>query len=350
MNFRIAKFLDNFLFSPTRRRLTYSLLALYLVVAGAATIYITKNADRLVGYDFETDLIIHLDQPNETQTELTDQGQVSSSTAQNSTSKKPDSKNSTSSSGSSSSVATDSTDSSSSGTSGDTAESLSVYTAFYADNQSDSDADDAIHLSVVNKILATGANPVFHAGDLMEDGTADSLNRFNNVAGSMLSARTFYGALGNNDRVYGDSSTPSQLYLDNFIFPNNERWYSVNTGNLHLIILDSAFAASDPSQLAWLESDLQSAAAQSRLIGVVFHHPTFFSTISSYLINNGVDFAVAGHIHTYSKTSSSGLNLFTLPGGTSLGYATASVYSSYAVIRVYNSAGNLIEATTVSNR
>lgn len=229
-------------------------------------------------------------------------------------------------------------------------ETISSYIAFYADNQSDSDEDDTRHINVVNRILASGANPVIHAGDIMEDGTEDSWNRFLNVAGTLLSTRTFYAALGNNDRVVGDSSTPSPYFLNYFNFPNNERWYSVNSGNLHIVVLDSAFAWGNTTQLAWLASDLQSADSQSRITVVVYHHPTFISTIDSHLINYGADFVVAGHIHSYSKTLSNGIYYFTLPGGTSLGHATASIYNTYGLFRVFDSGGNLIESTQFNER
>lgn len=184
----------------------------------------------------------------------------------------------------------------------------------------------------------------------MEDGTQNSFDRFLNVAGILLGSRTFYGALGNNDRLFGDSTTPSPIFLDYFNFPNNERWYSVNSGNLHVVILDSAFSASDPNQLSWLESDLQSAASQSRITAVVFHHPTFFSTIQSYLINYGVDFVVCGHIHTYTKTDVSGIKIFTLPGGTAIGHATSSVYNDYAIMNVYGQNGSLVESSRIDER
>lgn len=138
-------------------------------------------------------------------------------------------------------------------------ETPSAVVAFYADTQSDTDAEDANHQRVVNYILNSGANPVFHAGDVMEDGTQASLDRFNSVTKTLRSSRTFYAALGNNDRKVGDSTTPSDLFLSNFSFPNNERWYSVNYGNFHLVILDSAFAAGNQTQLSWLSADLQSA-------------------------------------------------------------------------------------------
>lgn len=222
--------------------------------------------------------------------------------------------------------------------------------AFYADNQSDSDADDLRHQNIVNRILATSANPVIHAGDIMEDGTEDSWNRFLNIAGPLLSTRTFYAALGNNDRIVGDSATPSPYFLNYFNFPNNKRWYSVNSGNLHIVVLDSAFSWGSAEQLSWLASDLQSADSQSRITVVVYHHPTFTSVIDTQLINYGVDFVVSGHIHAYSKNYSNGVYFFTLPGGTSIGHALATINENSATITFYNSDGSAIETTTIDER
>jgi predicted phosphodiesterase len=229
-------------------------------------------------------------------------------------------------------------------------ESPSAFVAFYSDNQSDTDAEDARHQKVVDRIMSSGANPVFHGGDLMEDGTQNSLDRFNAVAGSLVASKNFYGALGNNDRKIGDSSTPSPLYLANFSFPGNERWYSVNYGNLHMVILDSSFASLSADQLSWLESDLQSAASRDRITGVIFHHPSFASTIQSYLNNNAVDFVIDGHTHSYVKTTSNGIYYFTLPGGGSLGYALASIYSNQAKLYFYNENGALLGSQAVANR
>lgn len=229
-------------------------------------------------------------------------------------------------------------------------ESPSAVVAFYADNQSDSDSEDATHQRTVNNILAKGANPVFHAGDIMEDGTQESLIRFNNVTNTLRSTRTFYAALGNNDRTVGDTSTPSQLFLANFNFPNNERWYSVNIGNLHMIILDSAFAAASQSQKNWLATDLQSTASQNRITGVLYHHPSFSSSINSYLINHGADFVVAGHNHSYQHTSSNGIHYFVTSGQPSLGYLIAKVYSDKVTMTAYNQNNGTIDSVTFNKR
>lgn len=229
-------------------------------------------------------------------------------------------------------------------------ESPSAYVAFYADNQSDSDADDANHQRAVNYILSRGANPIFHAGNVMEDGTQDSLDRFNSVTATLRATRTFYAALGNNDRKVGDPSTPSQLFLDNFVFPGNERWYSVNFGNLHIVILDSAFAAGSATQQAWLASDLQSSASQDRITGVVFHHPEFTTTVLQKLIDYGGDFIVAGHWHSYQHTIQGGVHRFVMSGQPSIGYMTAIVYEDHVSFTVYNHNNAVIETVTVNDR
>lgn len=229
-------------------------------------------------------------------------------------------------------------------------ESPSAVVAFYADNQSDTDIEDANHQRVVNYILASGANPVFHAGDLMEDGTQDSMNRFNSVTATLRATRAFYAALGNNDRVEGDPSQPSQLFLNNFTFPNNEQWYSVNYGNLHLVVLDSAFSSGSATQLSWLASDLQSSASQSRITGVMYHHPTFVSTISSQLITYGVDFVVAGHNHSYNHSISNGIHFFVLSGQPNLGYMIGRIYNDKVNISVYNSSNGVVDSIEFNER
>ena len=184
----------------------------------------------------------------------------------------------------------------------------------------------------------------------MENGTADSLNRFNIVTATLRSSRTFYAALGNNDRAEGDASTPSPLFLDNFSFPGNERWYSVNVGNLHMVILDSAFASGSSAQKSWLAADLQSAASHDRITGVMFHHPSFASSISSYLIDYNVDFVIMGHNHAYQHYESNGINYFVSSGQPNMGYFVLRVYTTTATLTAYNQYNGVIATISFNNR
>lgn len=224
--------------------------------------------------------------------------------------------------------------------------------AFYSDSQEDTDAEDINHQRVVNYILSSGANPIFHAGDIMEDGTQNSFDRFLNVTTTLRANRTFYAALGNNDRKINDSTTASPIWLDFFNFPNNEKWYSVDIGSLHLVVLDSAFSSIAPGSLQynWLISDLQSEASQSRITGVMFHHPTLLNSISGVLSENHVDFTISGHIHSYGRSVSGGVNNFTLSGQPSIGYIIARVYSQNVLMNVYNSNNELIDSVDFNNR
>lgn len=229
-------------------------------------------------------------------------------------------------------------------------EAPSAVVAFYSDSQSDTDEEDAYHQTNVNHILSSGANPVFFAGDLMEDGTQASLDRFNAVTATLRATRTFYAALGNNDRLEGDPGTPSPLWFANFSFPNNEQWYSINYGNLHVVVLDSAFSSGSGTQLSWLANDLQSEASQSRITCVMYHHPSFDSAVSSYFVSYGVDFVVRGHLHSYSHSTANGINYFVLSGQPSIGYMRAKVFENHVEITVYNNGGSVIDTINFNER
>jgi len=235
-----------------------------------------------------------------------------------------------------------------------TPESPSATVAFYADSQSDTDEEDVNHQRVVNYILNTSANPVFHAGDLLEDGTVDSLNRFNNVTTTLRASRTFYAAQGNNERN-------SSVYFDNFNFPGNEHWYSVNVGNLHMVILDNyaSSVAIGSEQYNWLASDLQSAASQSRITGVMFHYPVYgiggdykglIGSLVPLFRSYGVDFVISGHEHIYQKTIVDDIYYFVNSGQTAIGYMIARIYSDRVEFTVYNANNGVIDTVSFNER
>ncbi len=334
----LSKQIHCFLFGPPRRNLLLVLFAIF--------VFLTSFAAGLIYF-----------KPSQEELEINGYKQSNPTATRSATpsSKKAVDKdgNPVPGSGSGGSSSSGSFGSSSGGSNPDstpTPETLSATVVFYADTQTDSPEDQQRHQVVVNYILGTSASTVFHAGDLMEDGTQTSLDYFNSATSTLRSARTFYAALGNNDRVVGDPNTPSPLWFANFTFPGNEQWYSVNIGNLHMVILDSAFSASNPSQTSWLISDLQSSASQSRITGVMYHHPTFSSTVGSYFRDYGVDFVIAGHLHSYSHSVSDGVHYFVMSGQTSIGYCLARIYSNYVQFTAYNSGNGAIETITVNKR
>ncbi|MCL5094044.1 MAG: metallophosphoesterase [Patescibacteria group bacterium] len=236
----------------------------------------------------------------------------------------------------------------------DPAESPSATVAFYADSQSDTDGEDQNHLKVVNYILNTYASTVFHAGDLLEDGTVDSLNRFNNVTSTLRTARAFYSAPGNNERN-------SSVYFDNFNYPGNEHWFSINIGNLHMVILDNyaSSGAVGSEQYNWLAADLASYDSQSRITGVMFHYPVYgvggdtkglINTFVPLFRDLGVDFVFSGHEHWYQSTNVDGIYYFASSGQPALGYMLANVYSNRVEFTIYNTYNNVIDFVSFNER
>ncbi|MCK9525995.1 MAG: metallophosphoesterase family protein [Limnochordia bacterium] len=112
--------------------------------------------------------------------------------------------------------------------------------------------------------------------------------------------------------VHGNHEGNQGTYWDQFAFPGNERWFSMNYGNTHFVFL---MAASEPlalEQVPWLLEDLQSNdSAWTIAMG---HIPIYSSGLnhgsSPYLIQHwagifdeyGVSLYLAGHNHCYERS------------------------------------------------
>lgn len=353
----MSEFFKKFISPNQNPRLVRALLLVFLVLATGASVFIYTQANSFVQHANLENLVSQ-------QSETSDASGVISATTSNtdtvtsgstsSTSKTKSSSANTGSNSASGSTPTAGSGSTGSGNNTPQPESLSATVAFYADSQSDTDGEDLNHQRVVNYILTSPASVIFHGGDLLEDGTTASRDRFNAVTATLRLNRTFYAAQGNNERN-------SAVFFDNFTFPGNEHWYSVNVGNLHMIVLDN-YASSvsvDSEQYSWLQSDLQSAASQSRLTGVIFHYPIYggggdyknmIGTVVPLFRNYGVDFVVSGHEHVYQHNLVDGIHYFVLSGQPSLGYSLAQIYSSYLNLNFYNSDNANIGNFTINNR
>ncbi len=106
-------------------------------------------------------------------------------------------------------------------------------------------------------------------------------------------------------------------YLGRFTLPNNERWYSFDWGNAHIVSLDTESPYTlDSDQLIWLENDLASASADPDTDWIVafFHAPPYSASpergsnpsvrnlISPLLETYGVDVVFNGHAHVYERS------------------------------------------------
>lgn len=323
------------------RKLLVILLGIYVVLSVISLVYIHYNGEKLVTADSP---IAKITQklglgdpvaPPSSPTKKSTNGNGTSGGADDSVSSEP-----------APSDGSDGGQSGDGGNGGDDSNDLTAVVAFYADTQQDTDEEDTNHSRVADYLLGSAASSIFHAGDIMEDGTQASMDRFAAVTESLRAAKSFYPAFGNNDRAGG---SPSPILLDFFGKPTR---YSVNIGNLHLVVLDSAFESMAPgsAQYNWLASDLQSEAAKSRIVGIVFHHPSAASNISALLSENHVDFVVQGHLHSYSQSTSGGVYYFVCSGQPSIGYLLAYVYENNVVIKAYNSGNGVIGTYNIDNR
>lgn len=160
--------------------------------------------------------------------------------------------------------------------------------------------DVEAHASVVNQIVGLGPDFVLHNGDFVQNGdVAAQWTTFFTVEQALLRRSPLYGTLGNDDMS-------NSHYFDAFHLPGNERWYSFDYGDAHIVSLevdDAADFGSDNPQYAWLENDLAGTDRQWKI--VFFHIPPVtldaLNTLVPLLAKHGVDLVFNGHVHLYER-------------------------------------------------
>ncbi|MEO7664993.1 MAG: fibronectin type III domain-containing protein, partial [Candidatus Limnocylindrales bacterium] len=137
---------------------------------------------------------------------------------------------------------------------------------------------------------------------------SDFDGRFYRPFGPALAKKAFWAANGNKE-YYGSGAWFTHMWL-----PNNERWYSYDWGDAHILVLDTEqpFAPGTP-QYAFAEADL--AAHQSATWRIVaIQRPPYSSSsansssvpVRSYLVPlfeaQKVSLVLAGNSHNYERT------------------------------------------------
>ena len=190
----------------------------------------------------------------------------------------------------------------------------------YGDNRSQPDR----HAEVIDRILK-GPVPslVVSSGDLVKSGSDRDRwhEEFLTPAENLFAQVPILLSLGNHDLDL-DAPKPRPLapfWLENFVFPGLPgdpgygRWFSVDAGGVHFIILDST-DESNEDQLRWLREDL--AATNSRDADfriAIFHHPPYSAgghdsrmavrkIWEPLLVQHQVDLVFNGHNHFYQRT------------------------------------------------
>ncbi len=124
----------------------------------------------------------------------------------------------------------------------------------------------------------------------------------------------FFPALGNHD---WDANIAG--WYNYFELPNNERYFDVVKGPVHLFFIDSDARETDGNTSAstqgqWLQSRLGASVSPWRI--VLFHHPSYSSSsvhgntpaLQWPFATWGASIVLTGHDHTYERIVKSGFN------------------------------------------
>jgi hypothetical protein len=141
--------------------------------------------------------------------------------------------------------------------------------------------------------------------------------------GAWLRQKAIFPSIGNHDDMTA-SATPYRTFFvlprdgASAAYPNNaERFYSVDYGPVHLVVLDTEAAFLNTSrraeQIAWLTADLQASQAAPWRIAV-FHRPPYSSgaehgselavraAFGPLFEQYNVQLVINGHEHSYERT------------------------------------------------
>jgi len=175
--------------------------------------------------------------------------------------------------------------------------------------------------TIFNEILDSSKSKtdfIIHVGDVVEAGLPEEYQEYNKIVPAALKDRVF--AVPGNHEVRWDEWA-GELYNDLF----GKSQYSFDHGGIHFIALDPTQLLQEPgfftpSQLNWLEKDLQKVGKHTPVV-VYLHYPIgnnnyfilnenkFFEEIERY----NVRAVFTGHIHREEVWKQNGITLIALP-------------------------------------
>ncbi len=189
--------------------------------------------------------------------------------------------------------------------------------AVYGDDRTDHTA----HQSVVNRALTLSPNFILNTGDLVQDGrVTEQWDTFFDIEQELLRTASFFPCPGNHERN-------NTNYFDLFHLPNNERYYSFDYGNAHIVALQvdgyEDYSVGS-AQYNWFVNDLASTAQPWKF--VFFHYPPYSSgshgdnpsvqsALGPLFEQYGVQIVFNGHDHDYERSLVNGVNYIVAGGG-----------------------------------
>ncbi len=184
----------------------------------------------------------------------------------------------------------------------------------------DSGTGNAAQRAIAKRLEESPFELMLFLGDIAyKSGTPSQLqHRFFDIYQPFLQFVPAWPSLGNHE--YRTRS--GQPYLDAFVLPNNERWYSFDWGDTHFVALDTNRIGRE--QARWLDEDL--SATDRRWVVVYGHHPPFTSAkrgpsvrfrryFEPLIERHQVDLVLAGHEHQYERTKPISGTTYIVSGG-----------------------------------
>jgi Icc-related predicted phosphoesterase len=146
-----------------------------------------------------------------------------------------------------------------------------------------------------------------------------------------------YPALGNHD-LHGDLKVSLANYFERYPEIDNSLYYSVSTGNVLMLTLDSALDETSGAQGDWLIDKIDSLPDSVDFVIIVLHHPPYTSSSDDKRFGGGHSarpaeqalarfleerqkrmhariVVFAGHVHNYEHHEHGGVTYFVTGGG-----------------------------------
>ena len=146
-----------------------------------------------------------------------------------------------------------------------------------------------------------------------------------------------YPALGNHD-LHGDLKVSLANYFQRYPELDHSLYYSVSTGNMLLLTLDSALDETSGAQGDWLKNKMDAVPAGVDFVVIVLHHPPYTSSSDEKKFGGGHSaraaeqalarfleerqkkmpariVVFAGHVHNYEHHEHGGVTYFVTGGG-----------------------------------
>jgi predicted phosphodiesterase len=180
----------------------------------------------------------------------------------------------------------------------------------------DSRDNPRVYRQVLETVTAGGSEFLIHTGDLVNRGTEAQWQEFKETMAGF--ALPFYPVPGNHDGLDGE--------LDGFLAHSGApaAHYSFDRGPVHFTLVDSHQGGITAAEQAWLREDLSATGQPIKM--VFLHHPPFDpdgtdhimafgnEPFMALMVEQGVDYVFAGHIHAYAQEERDGV-LYIITGG-----------------------------------